>query len=248
VSVGFGYGHEQLASIYFFFVTLRFDGESSPDLDRITRYYDKKIDPLVLKILTAMDVGIVDLRIIQNEIGAIETEKSERVVDSTKTPTKNRVLQLGHARQDGELEFFDLEAESSGTLRLLSFLAIAFKALDTGAVVIIDHIDSSLHTLACKLLLGLFDSPITNPNGAQLIATTHDTIFLKPDMLRRDQIWFTEKDDAGATQLYPLTDIRTRKGDNIEKGYLQGRFGAVPLADVIAHCIMGDCTASTSGL
>ena len=102
--------------------------------------------------------------------------------------------------------------------------------MDRGSVVIIDEIDSSLHTLAGEQIIKLFQSPKTNPKGAQLIATTHDTSLLKSETLRRDQVWFTEKDGEGVTHLYPLTDIHTRKGDNIEKGYLQGRFGAVPFA------------------
>jgi len=97
-----------------------------------------------------------------------------------------------------------------------------------------------LHTLACEQVIALFQSPKTNPKGAQLIATTHDTNLLKSEMLRRDQVWFTEKDDEGATHLYPLTDIHTRKGDNIEKGYLQGRFGAVPFAGSVDDFIKMD--------
>ncbi len=155
-------------------------------------------------------------------------------------PSKTKSAQLGHTTKGGEVEFFDLVDESTGTIRMLSFLGPVFSALDTGAVVIIDELDSSLHTLACEQVIALFQSPKTNPKGAQLIATTHDTNLLNPDTLRRDQIWFTEKDPEGATHLYPLTDIRTRKGDNIEKGYLQGRFGAVPFAGSVDDFIKMD--------
>ena len=80
----------------------------------------------------------------------------------------------------------------------------------------------------------LFCSPETNPKGAQLVATVHDTNLMGWSGLRRDQIWFTEKDEDGATLLFPLTDIRTRRSDNLEKGYLQGRYGAVPFDDPIS--------------
>jgi len=87
-------------------------------------------------------------------------------------------------------------------------------------------------------VIALFSSPATNPRGAQLIATTHDTNLLRSAHLRRDQVWLTEKDPEGATHLYPLTDFRTRKEDNLERGYLQGRYGAIPFAgrpsDVLA--------------
>jgi AAA15 family ATPase/GTPase len=88
------------------------------------------------------------------------------------------------------------------------------------------------------LLLALFSSFVTNPKGAQLIATTHDTNLLCSSHLSRDQIWLTEKDQEGATHLYPLTDFRTHKNDNSARGYLQGRYGAIPFAgraaDVLA--------------
>ena len=112
-----------------------------------------------------------------------------------------------------------------------------FRALDEGTLLVIDESDASLHTQACEAVLALFSSATTNPKGAQLIATTHDTNLLRSPLLRRDQIWFTEKDAEGATHLYPLTDIRTRKGDNLEKGYLQGRYGAIPFAGPISDLI-----------
>ena len=88
----------------------------------------------------------------------------------------------------------------------------------------------------------LFNNKETNPKGAQLIVATHDTNLLNAKSLRRDQVWFTEKDERGATHLYPLTDIETRKGDNLEKGYLQGRYGAIPFAGPLAHFVKSQLT------
>ncbi|HLL82035.1 MAG TPA: hypothetical protein VK420_05265, partial [Longimicrobium sp.] len=73
-----------------------------------------------------------------------------------------------------------------------------------------------------------FMSPTGNPRPAQLLFNTHDTNLLSEDLLRRDQVWFTEKTSDGATRLFPLTDFRARKLENLERGYLQGRYGAVP--------------------
>ncbi len=84
-----------------------------------------------------------------------------------------------------------------------------------------------------KRFSGLFANRDLNLKGAQLLATTHDTNLMRSPLLRRDQIWFTEKDTAGSTVVYPLSDIETRRGDNLEKGYLQGRFGAIPFAGAI---------------
>ncbi len=146
-------------------------------------------------------------------------------------PNKITSVELGHQSSEGKTVYFALDRESAGTRRLLSLLVPMFQALDQGTVLIVDELTASLHTKAGEMVLAMFCNPATNPNGAQLIATTHDTNLLRTKFLRRDQIWFTEKDDEGSTHVYPLTDIRTRKEDNIEVGYLQGRFGAMPFTD-----------------
>ena len=86
--------------------------------------------------------------------------------------------------------------------------------------------------MLAQQIIAQFNDPATNPKNAQLIFTTHDTNLLGPvdgePTLRRDQVWFTEKDQDGATVLYPLTDYKPRKAENLERGYLQGRYGAIP--------------------
>jgi len=128
----------------------------------------------------------------------------------------------------------DLRARQrlAGHRRLLLGLSRLYRARDEGTPLAIDELDASLHTLAGAEVLKLFCSPETNPKGAQLIATTHDTNLMRSSSLRRDQLWFTQKDAKGATELYPLTDFKTRWGDNFELGYLQGRYGAVPFEDL----------------
>ena len=94
---------------------------------------------------------------------------------------------------------------------------------------VVDEIDRSLHPFIVKFLVNLFRNPSINTNGAQLIFTTHETALLSLDTFRRDQIYFTEKDtESGVTDLYSLDEFSVRKTDNIEKGYLLGRYGAIP--------------------
>ena len=143
-------------------------------------------------------------------------------------------IELGHRSQEGKPVYLELTLESAGTRRLLLVLSLVYRALDEGTPLVIDELDASLHTLAGSAVLKLFCSPETNPKGAQLIATIHDTNLMDSSTLRRDQLWFAAKDADGATHLYPLTDIRTRGSDNFEKGYLQGRYGAVPTTDSIS--------------
>lgn len=96
----------------------------------------------------------------------------------------------------------------------------------------VDELESSLHPLIGRAIVKLFNNPETNPHNAQILFTTHDTSLLGSTMeeplLRRDQVWFTEKDAGGATKLYPLTDYKPRNTENLERGYLQGRYGAIP--------------------
>jgi AAA15 family ATPase/GTPase len=115
-----------------------------------------------------------------------------------------------------------------GTIAFLCLLEPVFPALAKGGVVCVDELDDSLHPLLAMELIRQFNDVKSNPAGAQLIFNTHDTNLLSAGVLRRDQIWFTEKQPDGASQLYPLSDFKPRMHENIENGYLQGRYGAIP--------------------
>jgi AAA15 family ATPase/GTPase len=128
---------------------------------------------------------------------------------------------------EGQVEFLG-EDESLGTQRFFSIAGPIIVALERGQVLAVDEIDDSLHPLLVRRLVELFHSPETNPHGAQLIMNTHDATMLDTRLFRRDQIWFTEKDSVGASRLYPLSDYSPRKDEALSKGYLHGRYGAVP--------------------
>ena len=118
--------------------------------------------------------------------------------------------------------------ESNGTLAFFGLSGPVLLAIKSGLTICIDELDASLHPLLALEVVRLFNDPKLNPQGAQIIFTTHDTNILDRASLRRDQIWFTEKDAEGGTHLYPLTDFKPRKNENLERGYLQGRYGAIP--------------------
>lgn len=142
-------------------------------------------------------------------------------------------LELSHKDQSGNPVLFELEEESLGTKAMIALLTPAFKALNEGGIFIVDEIESSLHALLTLQVIKLFNHKETNPNGAQLVFTTHETHILCSNLLRRDQIWFSEKNLNGETVIAPLTDYQLRSTDNIQKGYLEGRFGAIPfLGDI----------------
>ena len=123
----------------------------------------------------------------------------------------------------------NMTEESDGTNSYFKLIGIVKKALDHGTLLVADEMDAHLHPLLTKHLVSLFNSTEFNPNGAQLIFTSHNTNLLDLDVLRRDQIWFTEKDEqTAATDLFSLYDFSIRKDAKVEKGYLIGRYGAIP--------------------
>ena len=173
----------------------------------------------------------------QIDRGLLENELVQKLKDAGVQILLGAKVTEVELSKKGNTIFFELEQESSGTRRLIILLGEIYLALDSGTPIVIDELDASLHTRAADAILALFASPETNPKGAQLIATTHNTNLLTSKFLRRDQVWFTEKSHLGATSLYSLSDTKWRKGDDIEKGYLQGRFGALPFAGSAAEIV-----------
>ena len=123
----------------------------------------------------------------------------------------------------------NMAEESDGTNSYFKLIGVVKKVLDEGTLLVADEMDAHLHPLLTKHLVSLFNSVEFNPNGAQLIFTSHNTNLLDLDVLRRDQIWFTEKDEqTAATDLFSLYDFSIRKDAKVEKSYLIGRYGAIP--------------------
>ncbi len=230
-------GHEQLSEVFSYFRSIRGDRNTAANEEEVSkRFTGKELDGRVIDFLGKIDTGIIDYRLGESELSekdlGISRELFTLLAKQTgEEPPKWATIELAHRGRSDAPFYLDMERESAGTRRLLVVLALAFHALDEGAPLFIDELDASLHTQAAEAVLKLFCSRETNPKGAQLIATTHDTNLLASHLLRRDEVWFTQKETDGATRLYPLTDIRTRRGDNIEKGYLQGRYGGVPFID-----------------
>ncbi len=123
-----------------------------------------------------------------------------------------------------------IEDQSAGTRSWVRLVACALRALDGGGLLVVDEVDASLHPHLSSQLINLFRDPETNPQGGQLLLTTHDPTLLDEDTLSRDEVWFVEKDaDSGVTRLYPLTDFHPRKNENTEGRYLAGAYGAIPV-------------------
>jgi AAA15 family ATPase/GTPase len=142
---------------------------------------------------------------------------------------------------DGELvgkELFDVEDESTGTKSLLIIGGIILDSLETGRVLVVDEFEKNLHPSITSFLISLFHNPLTNPKNAQLIFATHDITQLANGAFRRDQIWFTEKNEFGATELYSCAAVKGIRTENpLDKWYASGKLGATPIINDVDFLI-----------
>ena len=119
--------------------------------------------------------------------------------------------------------------ESIGTQSLFVLGAKIIETLEKGSVLVVDELDTSLHSFITKMIIMLFQDKNINNKNAQLIFTTHDISLLDKDLIRKDQVWITEKNDKGETDLYSLQDFENLREDtSFDKWYLSGKFGGVP--------------------
>ncbi|AVH69680.1 AAA family ATPase [Nostoc sp. 'Lobaria pulmonaria (5183) cyanobiont'] len=133
-----------------------------------------------------------------------------------------------HKTNDGNEIQWLFDEESLGTQRLFYLAFRIVVSLNIGGLIIVDELGTNIHPNIVKSIIRIFQNLKTNPRNAQLILTSHDNTLQRNNLLRRDQIWFTQKRSDQSTELYPLTDFHVRNDLAIDKAYLDGRFGAVP--------------------
>jgi AAA15 family ATPase/GTPase len=218
-------------------LTILFDSHSSFNSEAIGKYSDSS---RLGKFLARADLGIVGLKVHTQPNDEKSIAVMEAIVEKIKefyppppdsdfrAPKEITKIFLEHQSEDGSAVEFENALESAGTMAFLSLLAPALEALDTGGVLCVDELNSSLHPLLALELVRLFNNSEINKSGAQFIFNTHDVNLLDAEVLRRDQVWFTEKAAAGDSHLYALADFKPRVNENLKRGYLQGRYGAIP--------------------
>ncbi|MEG4286061.1 ATP-binding protein [Microcoleus sp. A006_D1] len=192
----------------------------------------------IIEFIKKLDLGIADIQITNQPVFIISNNKAlyassyggSLYLNSESKPTVKTV----HRKYDSDgkqtaIELFDIEKhESEGTNKLFALAGLLLDTLRTGKILLIDELDARLHPLITRELICLFNSNETNPHNAQLIFTTHDTNLLSSKAFRRDQIWFTEKDNKGATDLYSLVEYKVGKDASFERDYIIGKYGAIP--------------------
>lgn len=215
---------------------------------------DQNTRPLILDLIRSADLGIEDFKVdeidlnvdalkILNEefkkqvIAQIGSNKSFRL--STLHPKYTENVRSGSAILDFKSE------ESEGTKKFFRLVGPILNCLKNGWIVVIDELDAKLHPLLTRALISLFHNPKVNTRNAQLVFGTHDTNLLCYGNFRRDQVWFTEKNHQGATDLYSLVEIKLPKGTKVrndasfEKDYVHGRYGAIPFLGNFGKLLIG---------
>lgn len=188
---------------------------------------NKELKEFTLDFLKKTDFNIEDYKVSKIDF---PQELLMNIPDFFKKdlPEKPKVFQVLF-KHKGANNYLNLDEESLGTQMVFAFIPFIADTFNNKKVLIIDELDKSLHPFLVHYIVEMFNDPEINSNGAQLIFNTHDTNLLDLNILRRDQIWFTEKNnDNGESDLYSLSDFSVRKSENVEKGYMLGRYGAVP--------------------
>jgi AAA15 family ATPase/GTPase len=192
----------------------------------------------IIEFIKKLDLGILDIVRINTSVVFSLSDYTAKYGGSYSSLYPNSEIKTTvytfHPKYDAEgkqtsMELFDIEKhESEGTKKLFALAGILLDTLRTGKILLIDELDARLHPLITRELICLFNSNETNPHNAQLIFTTHDTNLLSSKTFRKDQIWFTEKDNKGATELYSLVEYKVGKNASFERDYIMGKYGAIP--------------------
>lgn len=250
LSVGAQWNNEQLTTVYRWFedklriapprenfrpVTAEMLLDVEKEKDAREALYEFVTDALQDADLGIRGINVTELKFDKDKIKfpkGVPREIQQKLVKHLEKEPRLKVEVVHLNTATGKEILFPLKEESDGTQRFFQLLGPWLETVAGGFTVFVDELETSLHPHLTKELVKFIQSPDANQTGAQLIFATHDTNLLDPDLLRRDQVWFTEKNECGATNLYSMSDYkerRPRKGEAMEKGYLAGRYGAIPI-------------------
>ncbi|MBD1812245.1 ATP-binding protein [Microcoleus vaginatus DQ-U2] len=233
--------HEQMQKIYEYLKTYNFYAANDPHMrSSLVRHVNQqlqkheKLKIKLDKLIRIADTHIEQIKIEEKNVDfEFEYQGSYKIPKFIMSDNKYEFFAVHKTFRDGLLEgeakFPFFQKESIGTITLYGLGALMLLILNRGHILVIDEIDNSLHPKLCKFLIKLFHHPLTNPRNAQLIFASHETTLLDRELLRKDQIWFTEKNKYGETQLFSAQDFDKVKGDEpFDLWYMQGKFGGQP--------------------
>ena len=195
---------------------------------------NKQYRAKVVEFIQALDLPIEGFRIEEKQAVLPESAKkvlSEKILSelakSVEDEKEYRVFSK-HRNSNGEIVELTLEEESDGTQAIFGMAGPIIDVLEDGDTLLIDELSNSLHPLALKGLVGVFHDKKQNPNGAQLIFTSHETSIISKSFMHKDQIWFIHRPDGQHSELTPLSDFKVREVEAFQRAYLGGKFGAIP--------------------
>ena len=188
----------------------------------LRRLLNNDVQKVITKYLASFDSNIKNVKAIEKEIDSITKQKIIDIYITHDIEEGNRTIDI------------PLNYESAGTQKMFHLYPYFDSVLKIGGMLFLDELNSKLHPLLIRVIIQMFLDKDINKNGAQLIFTSHDVWQLKSDILRRDEIWFTEKNDKGISNLYSLSDFidedgeKIRKDEDYQKNYILGKYGAIP--------------------
>jgi len=213
-----------------------FDKISDQDLIEYSKN-DGELKEFALKLLKEADIFIKDIH-VDYEVKEMDNAMMDMLIPPL--ARTNGTFKMSNVRIELEHEIIDKDKnkhiyslnfndESSGTRTLFALAPFLKRAFESTKTIVVDELEKSMHPSLVEFIVKLFNDKSINKANSQLIFITHATNLLTIELLRRDQIWFTEKNpDTGVSELYPLDSFSVRKDENIQKGYINGRYGAVP--------------------
>jgi len=216
----------------------------------IRQMRDSEMKSKIVEFVRRMDLGIEDIQLstiketpelpqgLREEVQqALSVLLDDSDLERVSVQTAHRLY-----NDEGDLigqDFFTMEKhESEGTQKLFAFSGPLLDTLEKGKILIVDELDARLHPLMTRQIIQLFNDPETNPHHAQLVFSTQDTNQLDNRLLRRDQVWFIEKERQGASVLYSLVEFKERDNAVHDKDYVLGRYGAIPYLGDIRQVVM----------
>lgn len=180
----------------------------------------------VASFLNAIDLGIADIQIDKKQL--LPDDLAREIPIELRAQLLKEIWEVKFLHKNietGDLVPFGLPDESDGTKNLFAFAGPWLDVMENDMILLVDEIDTSLHPLVVHQLVRMLNG---HKGKSQFVFTTHDTTLLSQDIMRRDQIWFIEKDKSNASKLYSLSDFKVREKEALERGYLKGRYGAIP--------------------
>jgi AAA15 family ATPase/GTPase len=244
---------EVLSGAYYFFEEVL---ETVPVMDSDTeedlkRFYARRLaedeDGIFTKrfnaLICALDTGIESVSVEEMDWGGIEFPSA--MPDEVRGHIQEKFRYdiktshgLFHAGERVGSHTFEVKDESTGTKNLFALGGVIIEALENGTVLVVDELEKNLHPMITKFLIQIFHNPILNKNNAQLIFATHDVSQLSSEVFRRDQVWFSEKNEYGASELFRCSDMEgVRLNTPLDKWYISGRFGATPIINDVEFLI-----------